>query len=319
MEKKRLEGKSGRWLMLWQNEPSIILGRHQNPWTECNFDYLRLHNLHLVRRASGGGTVYHDLGNSCVTIFTEKHEPEKNLQFACDALREAFNVNAHIGPRKDIFIDDFKVSGSAFRITNKATYHHFTLLLSADLTVLGQVLTPKVAKVDSRATASVRSKVLNIGTLVPGLTHDRVAEVLSKAFSQRYHNGTPGDVTIETWTLDDIQKIPEVQKEYQELIGWPFIYGRTPEFTQHFELTSGEYTSSLSMKVNEGIITETSIDISPNDFVVESAFKIALNGHPYHSSTLEQTLKGQEVSLHDPDSLLLYQTFSQQFLRNLAS
>jgi lipoate-protein ligase A len=319
LEQKRQKGQSGRWLMLWQNEPSIILGKHQNPWTECNIPYLRSKGIHLVRRASGGGTVYHDLGNSCVTIFTEKHEPERNLQYACDALREAFQVNAHIGPRKDIFVDEFKVSGSAFRITNKASYHHFTLLLSTDLSVLETTLKPQKMKLETKATPSVRSAVLNIGSRVPGIDHDAVCEALASKFSSIFYNENPGDISIEDWTYSQIQEIPEVVANYEEHIAWPFVYGKTPDFTQHFEEPLDSHRLKIAMSVKEGIIGSLQTELEPSDFVVETALENALVGHPYHGPTLTRTLLGQDAFLHDPDSHNLFRQIRIKLLESIAS
>lgn len=171
-EERRKDQSNSIWLLLWRNKPCVVLGRNQNPWKECNFSYLQENQIALTRRLSGGGAVYHDLNNTCITIFSQKHQPDKNLKFSVDVLKKKLGLHANIGPRKDIWIDDMKVSGSAFRITSKAAYHHFTLLINTDLDILTQVLQPTQKNVQSTATDSVRSKVANINQIIRTLNSD---------------------------------------------------------------------------------------------------------------------------------------------------
>jgi lipoate-protein ligase A len=316
LEEKRRRDDGGRWLMLWRNEPSIILGRHQNPWIECNIPYLKSKNIHLVRRQSGGGTVYHDLGNTCVSIFSEKHDPERNLQFACDALQESFRLNAYIGPRKDIFLEEFKVSGSAFRITNKACYHHFTLLLSTDLNVLESALKPTEVKLESKATVSVRSRVLNLGSRV-SIDHESVSSALASKFASLFPNEPSNNIPIEILDPIEIEAIPEVKTNFLEFSSWPYLYGKTPQFTQRFQHIIGSNHLNLGINVLEGTINEVTIEIQPPDYIVENALHLGLLGHPYHSETLSQTLKGQEAFVHDPDSLEMMTSMRHMLLDSI--
>jgi lipoate-protein ligase A len=140
LDQRRKNGRKGRDLMLWRNSASVIVGRNQNPFVECDLSMLRAQGIPIVRRQSGGGTVYHDLGNTNITLFANDHQPEPNLQFVIRALLNKFSVTAHISPRKDIFVGDRKASGSAYRITGNQCYHHMTLLRESDLDMLQQAL-----------------------------------------------------------------------------------------------------------------------------------------------------------------------------------
>jgi lipoate-protein ligase A len=313
LEEKRRTNNVGRWLFLWRNAPSVILGRNQNPWVECNIPWLKERNINLVRRQSGGGTVFHDLGNTCISIFTEKHEPEKNLQFACDSLRESFNLNAYIGPRKDIFVDEFKVSGSAFRITSKACYHHFTLLLSTDLETLGMSLKPTEVKLVSKGTASVRSKVLNLASKFPSIDHASVSLALSSKFNNTFSNSgtTSSPIITEFWDLERIKSVSEVQTTHAEYSSWPYIYGRTPDFTHHLTHAFGPLSLDMALNVSEGSITDVQIESNSNNFVIEAALKNALIGQPYHAETLSQTLQGQELFIHDQEDYIQFRQIRQ--------
>lgn len=299
-QRRKLEGP-GRWLLLWRNEPSVILGRNQNPWVECDIPWLRKQNINLVRRESGGGTVYHDLGNTCVSVLTEKHEPERNLQFACETLQKSFNLSAYLGPRKDIFLDGFKVSGSAFRITNKASYHHFTLLLATELTNLEASLQPTHTDLVSKATASVRSKVLNLSSRA-AIDHTSLCAALSSHFQTYFASSDSSAVPIERIDLSAMKATPEVQTVHKQITSWDYIFGRTPEFTHTLKSSFNGFTIELAISVVHGIISSVTADSSPNDFVLENALRLGLVGHPYHRSTLSQTLLGQEAFIADPDS-----------------
>jgi lipoyltransferase/lipoate-protein ligase len=140
LDVRRKTGRIGRDIMLWRNSSSVILGRNQNPFIECNSSLATSHGIPLVRRHSGGGTVYHDLGNTNITLFGNEHQPEKNLSFVIRAINNVFGLQAYISPRKDIFIDQKKISGSAYRLTGNQCYHHLTLLREADLDLLEQIL-----------------------------------------------------------------------------------------------------------------------------------------------------------------------------------
>lgn len=100
-------------LMIWRNSPCVVIGRHQNPWTECHLSKMNELNVALARRNSGGGTVYHDLGNLNCTFFTERsmYSRKNNLNLICEALRKRWMFNLSISPREDVLLNEsFKVS-----------------------------------------------------------------------------------------------------------------------------------------------------------------------------------------------------------------
>lgn len=114
-------------LLLWRNDPCVVIGRHQNPWTESNVPFLRNSSINLARRNSGGGTVYHDLGNINCTFFTRRSEYDrrKNLDLICSAIKRVSDLNVAVNKRDDIVIDDLhKVSGTAAKLGKDTAYHH---------------------------------------------------------------------------------------------------------------------------------------------------------------------------------------------------
>lgn len=155
------------YIMLWQNEKSVIIGKYQNIYEEVNLNYAKANNIHIVRRNSGGGAVYHDLGNLNYSIITnsDKNNDIKKLSFPIiDALKE-LGFEVCFKGRNDIFYKDFKISGNAQYMKDNKLLHHGTLLIQSDLSMLSKVLIPKVKFNDSSSTASIRSRVCNLNDI----------------------------------------------------------------------------------------------------------------------------------------------------------
>ena len=180
-----------RVLFLWRNADTVVIGRAQNPWKECNTRRMEEDNVRLARRSSGGGAVFHDLGNTCFTFMAGKPEYDKTIStsIVLNALN-ALGVSAEASGRNDLVVKtaegDRKVSGSAYRETKDRGFHHGTLLLNADLSRLANYLNPDKKKLAAKGITSVRSRVTNLTELLPGITHEQVCEAITKAFFAHY-------------------------------------------------------------------------------------------------------------------------------------
>ena len=129
-----------------------MIGRHQNPWTESNVPYLRENVISLARRNSGGGTVYHDLGNLNCTFFTRRsrYDRKRNLNIICDAIKEATALNVAVNSREDIVLDEkHKISGTAAKLGKNSAYHHCTVLVDVNECVLHDALSSKAVSIFS--------------------------------------------------------------------------------------------------------------------------------------------------------------------------
>ena len=163
-------------IMLWRNAPSIIVGRNQNTEAEINAEAVRQRDIKVVRRITGGGAVYHDLGNINYTIAANDRQLDneafaRNAQIIVDALQR-LGVPAEFKGRNDILVDGRKISGSAKSVLTNRTLFHGTLLFDADLTILSQVLTPDEEKIKAKGIKSVRSRVANLKEFLPQLDTD---------------------------------------------------------------------------------------------------------------------------------------------------
>lgn len=213
-------------LYFWQNSPCVVIGRHQNPWLECDLQYLQQHGIKLARRYSGGGTVYHDLGNLNITFMTSrsKYHRRHNLECIAKALSSTWNLDIELSPRDDLVIDGiFKISGSAAKLGRYASYHHCTLLCNAHLDHLRKAIKPRIIA-NSRATRSVTSHVINLKDIEPSLNVKAVIRSVAQTYLQ--------DRQSNILCMDIFQEhLDEICKMKGDLSTWEWVYGKTSPFT----------------------------------------------------------------------------------------
>ncbi|HOK14751.1 MAG TPA: lipoate--protein ligase [Candidatus Kapabacteria bacterium] len=238
--------------MLWRNSPAIIVGKHQNTLAEINYDYVKENNIKVVRRMTGGGAVFHDLGNINFT-FIETGESEKLVDFRkyvqpiLDILLK-LGVNAKFEGRNDLTIDGKKFSGNAEHVYKNRILHHGTILFSAKMSDLSQALNVKDVKYTDKAVKSVRSRVTNVSEhLQTPLT---VLEFINLVFNhilEMYE-----DAKIYEITEEDIKKINElVEKKYST---WEWNFGYSPEYNFSKSVRTEGGTLEVSMFVENGVI-----------------------------------------------------------------
>ena len=176
-------------LYLWQNKNTVVIGRNQNPWAECNMALLRQDGGHLVRRLSGGGAVYHDSGNLNFTFLTDAatYNLDRQLAVIITALA-SLGLKAEKSGRNDILVDGRKVSGNAFYTSGNKKYHHGTLLIDIKTDVMAKYLTVSPLKLQAKGVSSVKRRVLNLKEACPTLTVAALSQALITAFGQIYNS-----------------------------------------------------------------------------------------------------------------------------------
>ena len=212
-------------LMLWQNEPTIVVGRFQNTLEEINQDYTDTHGIHVIRRISGGGAVYHDLGNLCFSfilhgITTGMVDASRFARPVVQALAQ-FGIQAEVSGRNDLTIDGKKFSGNAMALQKQRLLFHGTLLYDTDLNVLGDALRVAPDKIESKGVKSVKSRVTNIKSYAPkDLTIQQFKETLK-------HFLLDGSESQEYFpTSQDLGGIQQlVEQKYQS---WDWNFGSNP-------------------------------------------------------------------------------------------
>ncbi|MBB6480012.1 lipoate--protein ligase [Spirochaeta isovalerica] len=255
---KREDLKNSDVLLFYRNAPSVILGRFQNPWLECDLRKMEADEVTLVRRESGGGTVYHDQGNMNFSFIENKDRLIKEEKTAIVvAALTSLGIEAAQGERNDIYIDGKKISGSAGRYTAKRALHHGTLLIETDLKNLNRYLLKKDYKspsMNSRGTASIPSEVTNILYYNNQLVYREICEsIIEKASASRN-----SQVEIVNLKLSDIENREEIKDIRATFSGWEWTFGKTPTFTFASPAAVPGNGSECLITVKQGLIEDIS-------------------------------------------------------------
>lgn len=236
-------------LLFWRNSPAVVIGRHQNPWQECNLNLMREKGVKLARRKSGGGTVYHDMGNINLTFFTTKkmYNRMENLKLVVRALN-AVQPQLDVQPTKrfDLLLDgQFKISGTASKIGRTTAYHHCTLLYRTDETLLSSLLKSPYHGIKSNATASIPSLVKSLVEKDPTLTCEILTNAIAAEYAARHHI----ENCINLINPTDETQFPGINSKAKELQTWECIYGKTPKFSVQTSFNVLHEQSLLEIKV----------------------------------------------------------------------
>ncbi|MFA6866074.1 MAG: lipoate--protein ligase [Clostridia bacterium] len=243
-------------MYLWQNDNTVVIGNNQNPWKECDIAKINSENVKLARRLSGGGAVFHDMGNLNFTFLTKRnnYSVEKQLKVISNALLE-FGLIAVVSGRNDITINDKKFSGNAFYYTGNNYYHHGTLLVDAKLSRLATFLTPSKQKIMSKGITSVRSRVINLKTLNDEITIDKIIENLKISFENLYGK-VENTKIIDENSYAECEKFAKMNDKYSS---WQWIYGDSPNFDAEFSNRYNWGEVSIGIKINDGVITSAKV------------------------------------------------------------
>ena len=220
--------KDRNYFMLWQNDNAVIIGKYQNTLAEINQPYVEAHKIKVVRWLSGGGAVYHDLGNLNYTYITDAGELETlNMRVFCEPIVKAlaeFGVTAEINGRNDMTIDGKKFSGNAQYIRHGRVMHHGTLLYNSDLSAVSKALQVDPEKIRAKGMESVRSRVTNIRRYLKEDVPLFAFREMLLAFIRR---GTESEEYA--FSEKDLLEIKRIQKERYDT--WEWNYGKSPECT----------------------------------------------------------------------------------------
>lgn len=271
-------------LFLWQNAHTVVIGRNQNPWKECCVARLEEEGGKLARRLSGGGAVYHDLGNLNFTFLAaeEDYHVTRQLSVIVEACRRV-GVPAEISGRNDVLARDKKFSGNAFYKSGGKCCHHGTLMVDVDLERVGRYLTPSRAKLQAKGVDSVRARVVNLRHLSPGLTCREMADRMVEAFQAVY--GRPAARLSEA-ALDQSAIAPLAGRN----AGWEWLYGQDLPFHLSWEGSFPWGGAELCLAVKKGRVASVRLYSDAMDWTLSPTLEAALAGVPFVRKDLLQAL-----------------------------
>ncbi|MCO6524246.1 MAG: lipoate--protein ligase [Candidatus Schmidhempelia sp.] len=292
---------SQRILFLWRNDNTVVIGRAQNPWKECNTRKMEQDGIKLARRSSGGGAVFHDLGNTCFTFMAAKPDYNKAIstQIIIDALA-SLNLLVTASGRNDLVLStnegEKKISGSAYKETTDRGFHHGTLLLDANLNKLADYLNPDPKKLQAKGITSVKSRVTNLKQYRNDITHDKVCEAIIAAFFRYY-----GEQAVPEFISEhNPPSIPEFNDIFTHQCSWQWNFGHAPAFSHHLEQRFKWGGVDIYFDIEQGHISQCKIftdSLQPNPLEILAKRLVGISYNEIEIATILMQLIDDYPSL----------------------
>ena len=267
-------------LYLWQNQNTVVIGRNQNAWKECKVESLEENGGHLARRLSGGGAVYHDLGNLNFTFLVSKenYSIDRQLEVIVKAVQK-LGAKAEKSGRNDILIDGKKFSGNAFYEQEQHCYHHGTLMMNVNKEMLSKYLTVSKEKLQSKGVDSVKSRVTNLKEYLPELTLEELKKALRESFEEVY------GLKAEEKKMEDLDAA-KIEEKIAHFSSWKWLYGRKLDFQYELSHRFAWGGLTLQFQVEAGKIKDVEVYSDALNIELAEAIPKFLKGIKYRKETM---------------------------------
>lgn len=287
MEEYLLKNFDEDMFILWRNEPSIIVGKNQNTLSEINLDYVKEKSIPVVRRQSGGGAVFHDLGNINFTFIANNNNSFsdfKRFTMPIIELLKTLDIDAEFSGRNDLLISGKKFSGNAQYNYQNRVMHHGTLLFSSQINDLSSALKVKPIKFEGKGVKSVKSRVTNISDhLKTPMDIIEFKNLVMNYLEKTNPNNIPYSLT--QYDIDSIDDL--VNKKYNT---WEWNFGKSPDYTLYNELKYPGGNIEFNLIVEKGLIKD--IKLSGDFFGKNDVCEVEemLKGTKHEESSIKNTL-----------------------------
>ena len=282
-------------LYLWQNRHTVVIGAGQNACAECRVDLLESEGGVLARRSSGGGAVYHDLGNLNFSFIVPRadYDVARQLSVILAAVR-ALGVEAEPSGRNDLTAGERKFSGNAFRVLKDSALHHGTLLVNVDMGLIGRYLNVSKDKLQAKGVKSVPARVMNLSELSPAVTIESMRQAVIEAFAAEY-----GPAPMED--ADDFLIDPALLARYES---GAWNYGKPPEGDLRLQTRFPWGGVELNASVREGRLAGVAVFTDAMDETLSARLAEMLEGCPYSGAKLRECAR----ALNLPDLAEWFET-----------
>ncbi len=280
-----LESDDDIHLYLWKNDASVIIGRNQNLYAECNLEYLKEHNIKPVRRFSGGGAVYHDKGNVNFTFITKENKANQAnfLTFIQSAIAR-LGIVCEFSGRNDLLYQGQKFSGHAYFTDDNNYMYHGTILVNVDSNQLMKALTPSKLKLQSKGIDSVKSRVVNLSTIDSKITTDTVKQAFIEVF---------GSENIEYIDKTNFKAPLEYMLSSDE-----WLYNQSPAFGIELERKFSFGNVSVHIDACDGIIQNVKINTDSLCLYSFETCEKELIGKNFHEQVIWKEIERFVANLH---------------------
>ncbi len=277
-------------LYLWQNRSTVVVGRNQDAWSECRVEELQRDGGLLARRLSGGGAVYHDLGNLNFTfaVREEDYDVKRQTEVLLRAVR-SFGIDAEISGRNDLTAQGRKFSGHAYYKSGGACFHHGTLMVAVDGEKLSRYLCVPEGKLRRKGVPSVRSRVVNLTELCPTLTVPLLEERIEESFGEVY--GLP----VERLREDSLDG-GALRAETEKFASYAWRFGGERRsldrnaYTLHGAFPWGEV--SVEYDVENGVLRNVRLTSDGLEADLLASVPALLEGRRFDKAALSEALRG---------------------------